>query len=77
MKAVILAGGRGTRIAEETNLIPKPMIEIGGKPIIWHIMKTYSAHGVDDFIICCGYKGYVLRNISLTTFYTSLTLPGA
>ncbi len=61
LKAVILAGGLGTRIAEETNLIPKPMIEIGGKPIIWHIMKTYSAHGVDDFIICCGYKGYVIK----------------
>lgn len=61
MKAVILAGGLGTRIAEETYLIPKPMIEIGGMPIIWHIMKTYSAHGVNDFIICCGYKGYVIK----------------
>jgi glucose-1-phosphate cytidylyltransferase len=61
MKAVILAGGMGTRISEETHLKPKPMIEIGGKPIIWHIMKSYSAHGVNDFIICCGYKGYVLK----------------
>jgi len=61
MKAVILAGGLGTRIAEETNIRPKPMVEIGGKPILWHIMKTYSAHGVYDFIICCGYKGYVIK----------------
>jgi len=61
MKAVILAGGLGTRISEETALKPKPMIEIGGKPIIWHIMKHYSAYGVHDFIICCGYKGYVLK----------------
>ena len=61
MKAVILAGGLGTRISEETNLKPKPMIEIGGKPILWHIMKMYSFHGVNDFIICCGYKGYVIK----------------
>jgi len=61
MKAVILAGGLGTRISEETHLKPKPMIEIGGKPILWHIMKLYSAHGVHDFIICCGYKGYVIK----------------
>lgn len=61
MKAVILAGGLGTRISEETHLRPKPMIEIGGKPILWHIMKTYSAHGVNDFVICCGYKGYVIK----------------
>lgn len=61
MKAVILAGGLGTRIAEETHLKPKPMIEIGGKPILWHIMKIYSAHGVNDFIICCGYKGYLIK----------------
>lgn len=61
MKAVILAGGLGTRITEETHLKPKPMIEIGGKPILWHIMKIYSAHGVNDFIICCGYKGYVIK----------------
>jgi glucose-1-phosphate cytidylyltransferase len=59
--AVILAGGLGTRISEETHLRPKPMIEIGGKPILWHIMKTYSAHGVNDFIICCGYKGYLIK----------------
>jgi glucose-1-phosphate cytidylyltransferase len=61
MKAVILAGGLGTRISEETHLKPKPMIEIGGKPILWHIMKMYSAHGINDFIICCGYKGYVIK----------------
>jgi glucose-1-phosphate cytidylyltransferase len=61
MKAVILAGGLGTRISEETHLKPKPMIEIGGKPILWHIMKQYSAHGVNDFIICCGYKGYLIK----------------
>jgi glucose-1-phosphate cytidylyltransferase len=61
MKAVILAGGLGTRISEETHLKPKPMIEIGGKPILWHVMKIYSAHGVNDFIICCGYKGYLIK----------------
>ena len=61
MKAVILAGGFGTRISEETHLKPKPMIEIGGKPILWHILKMYSAHGVNDFIICCGYKGYIIK----------------
>lgn len=61
MKAVILAGGRGSRISEETDSKPKPMIEIGGKPILWHIMKIYSAHGIHDFIICCGYKGYVIK----------------
>lgn len=61
MKAVILAGGLGTRISEETHLKPKPMIEIGGKPILWHIMKIYSSHGVNDFIICCGYKGYLIK----------------
>ena len=61
MKAVILAGGLGTRISEETHLKPKPMIEIGGKPILWHIMKMYSAHGVNEFVICCGYKGYVIK----------------
>jgi len=61
MKAVILAGGLGTRISEETHLRPKPMIEIGGKPILWHIMKIYSAHGVNDFIVCLGYKGYVIK----------------
>jgi glucose-1-phosphate cytidylyltransferase len=61
MKCVILAGGLGTRISEETQLRPKPMIEIGGKPILWHIMKLYSAHGVHDFVICCGYRGYVIK----------------
>jgi glucose-1-phosphate cytidylyltransferase len=61
MKAVILAGGLGTRISEETDLRPKPMVEIGGKPILWHIMKIYSTHGVNDFVICCGYKGYVIK----------------
>lgn len=61
MKAVILAGGLGTRISEETHLKPKPMVEIGGKPILWHIMKMYSHHGIHDFVICCGYKGYVVK----------------
>lgn len=61
MKAVILAGGLGTRLSEATNLIPKPMVEIGGKPILWHIMKTYSHYGIDEFIICCGYKQYVIK----------------
>lgn len=61
MKAVILAGGLGTRLAEETSLRPKPMVEIGGRPILWHIMKIYSAHGINDFVICCGYKGDVIK----------------
>jgi glucose-1-phosphate cytidylyltransferase len=61
MKAVILAGGLGTRLSEETNLRPKPMVEIGGRPILWHIMKIYSAHGINDFIICLGYRGYVIK----------------
>jgi glucose-1-phosphate cytidylyltransferase len=61
MKAVILAGGLGTRLSEETSTRPKPMVEIGGKPILWHIMKMYSHHGIHDFIICCGYKGYVIK----------------
>jgi len=61
MKAVILAGGLGTRLSEETNLKPKPMVEIGGRPILWHIMKTYSHYGIHDFIICCGYKGHVIK----------------
>ena len=61
MKAVILAGGFGTRLSEATNLIPKPMVEIGGKPILWHIMKTYSHYGINEFIICCGYKQYVIK----------------
>ena len=61
MKAVILAGGLGTRLAEETQVRPKPMVEIGGQPILWHIMKAYSAHGINDFVICCGYRGYVIK----------------
>ncbi len=61
MKAVILAGGLGTRISEESHLKPKPMIEIGGKPILWHVMKIYSAHGIHDFVICCGHKGYIIK----------------
>lgn len=61
MKAVILAGGLGTRISEETYLRPKPMIEIGGKPVLWHIMKIYSSYGINDFVICCGYRGYVIK----------------
>ena len=61
MKAVILAGGLGTRISEESNVRPKPMIEIGGRPILWHIMKIYAQHGVSDFIVCCGYRGYVIK----------------
>lgn len=75
MKAVILAGGLGTRLSEETSLRPKPMVEVGGYPVLWHIMKTYAAHGIDDFIVCCGYKGafikeyfasYVLRMSDVT-----------
>jgi len=61
MKVVILAGGLGTRLSEETDLKPKPMVEIGGRPILWHIMKIYSAHGFNEFIICCGYKGYMIK----------------
>lgn len=61
MKAIILAGGLGTRISEETTIRPKPMVEIGGKPILWHIMKIYSAYGINDFIVCCGYKGYFIK----------------
>ena len=68
MKAVILAGGLGTRLSEETVVKPKPMVEIGGKPILWHIMKMYSAHGINDFIICCGYKGYVIKGIFCQPF---------
>ncbi|MCW7548256.1 glucose-1-phosphate cytidylyltransferase [Photorhabdus sp. P32] len=79
MKAVILAGGLGTRLSEETVVKPKPMVEIGGKPVLWHIMKMYSAHGINDFIICCGYKGYVIKeyfanyflHMSDVTFYMS------
>ncbi|AFC54678.1 MULTISPECIES: glucose-1-phosphate cytidylyltransferase [Mycobacterium avium complex (MAC)] len=61
MKAVLLAGGLGTRLSEETTIRPKPMVEIGGRPILWHIMKLYSHHGIHDFIVCCGYKGYVIK----------------
>jgi len=61
VKAVILAGGLGTRLAEETQVRPKPMVEIGGHPILWHIMKSYSSHGIDDFIVCCGYRGYMIK----------------
>ncbi len=61
MKAVILAGGLGTRLSEETAVRPKPMIEIGGKPILWHIMKIYSSHGITDFVVCLGYRGYVIK----------------
>jgi len=68
LKAVILAGGLGTRISEETTLRPKPMIEIGGRPIIWHIMKMYSAHGVNDFIVCCGYRGYMIKEFFANYF---------
>src|SRR3989338_3979613 len=68
MKAVILAGGLGTRISEETSVRPKPMVEIGGKPVLWHIMKNYSAHGIHDFVICCGYKGYVIKEFFANYF---------
>ena len=61
MKAVILAGGLGTRLSEETAVRPKPMVEIGGHPILWHIMKIYSSHGINDFIVCLGYKGYIIK----------------
>jgi glucose-1-phosphate cytidylyltransferase len=61
MKAVLLAGGLGTRLSEETSIRPKPMVEIGGRPILWHIMKQYSHHGIHDFVVCCGYKGYVIK----------------
>ena len=72
MKAVILAGGLGTRISEETIHKPKPMVEIGGLPIIWHVMKMYSFYGINDFIICCGYKGFMIKNISQITFFILL-----
>ena len=68
MKAVILAGGLGTRISEETHLKPKPMIEIGGRPILWHVMKGYSVHGINDFVICCGYKGYMIKEYFMNYF---------
>ncbi len=68
MKVVILAGGAGTRISEETHLKPKPMVEIGGRPILWHIMKMYAAHGLDEFIVCCGYKGYLIKEYFANAF---------
>lgn len=69
MKTVILAGGLGTRISEETHVKPKPMVEVGGQPILWHIMKMYAVHGLNDFIICCGYKGYVIKEYFLNLAY--------
>lgn len=69
MKAVILAGGLGTRLSEVTSRIPKPMVEIGGRPILWHIMKTYSEHGVNEFVICLGYKGYVIKEFFMNYFH--------
>lgn len=74
MKAVILAGGFGTRISEESSIKPKPMVEIGAKPILWHIMKIYSAHGIDDFIICCGYKSHVVKQYFLNYHIESADL---
>lgn len=71
MKAVVLAGGLGTRISEETHLKPKPMVEIGGRPILWHILKLYSHHGINDFVICCGYKGYVIKEYFANYFLHS------
>src|SRR5215207_3817512 len=71
MKAIILAGGLGTRLSEETSVRPKPMVEIGGKPILWHIMKMYSAHGIDDFVICCGYKAEVIKDYFANYFLRS------
>lgn len=71
MKAIILAGGLGSRLAEETTLKPKPMVEIGGKPILWHIMKIYSHYGINDFIVCCGYKGYVIKEYFANLFLYS------
>ena len=71
MKTVILAGGLGSRLSEETEFKPKPLVEIGGKPILWHIMKIYSAYGLNEFIICLGYKGYSSKNISIIIFCNS------
>ena len=71
MKAVILAGGLGTRIAEETSVRPKPMVEIGGKPILWHIMKIYAQHGVDEFVVCLGYKVYMVKEFFVNYFLHS------
>ncbi len=76
MKAVILAGGLGTRISEETGVRPKPMVEIGGRPILWHIMKLYAVHGITDFVVCCGYKGQVIKEYFLNYFvnHSDLTI---
>ena len=71
MKAVILAGGFGTRISEETSLKPKPMVEVGGRPILWHVMKIYSAHGIRDFVVCLGYRGYVIKEYFANYFLHS------
>ena len=71
MKAVILAGGLGTRLGEETAVRPKPMVEVGGKPILWHIMKIYSAHGINEFIVCLGYKGYMIKEYFANYFLHS------
>jgi glucose-1-phosphate cytidylyltransferase len=71
MKVVILAGGYGTRISEETTTIPKPLVSIGGRPILWHIMKIYAAHGLDDFVICCGYKGDLIKRYFMELYYSS------
>ena len=71
MKAVILAGGLGTRLSEETSVRPKPMVEIGGKPILWHIMKIYAAHGIEDFVICLGYKGNVIKEYFANYFLST------
>ena len=73
MKVVILAGGYGTRLAEYTDLIPKPMVEIGGKPILWHIMKTYSHYGFNEFVICLGYKGNIIKEYFLNRFKYAYT----
>ena len=79
MKAVILAGGLGTRLSEETHLKPKPMLEIGGQPMLWHIFKMYSVHGITDFVVCLGYKGYVIKeyisNYMLHTSDVTFDLP--
>ncbi|ABA77680.1 glucose-1-phosphate cytidylyltransferase [Rhodobacter sphaeroides] len=69
MKAVLLAGGYGTRLSEETGIVPKPLVEIGGRPILWHIMKIYAAHGITDFVICCGYKGHMIKDYFLSYFH--------
>jgi glucose-1-phosphate cytidylyltransferase len=75
MKAVILAGGLGTRISEESGSRPKPMIEIGGRPILWHILKIYSHYGINDFVICCGYKGYMIKEFLQIIFSILVMLP--